>query len=225
MNAASDPQPPLIVFCRSPQPGRSKTRLAQSIGIDGASVLYRWMLEHTINVACAASSHVILAADSMDTADELRCFWDGAIITQQGATLGDRMYHALLTHCSIEDAQGAIIVGSDIPGLRTEHLRQAIAALQHHNVVLGPTTDGGYYLIGCQQATEELFQGIPWSTSVVFEHTLERCRSLEYRTALLGVLDDVDTVDDLRLSEQRVPVDEAGRAWREMLKPYFDQAL
>jgi len=116
---------------------------------------------------------------------------------QRGEDVGVRMgnvfqeglasaYHAL------------VIVGTDIPGISAQLVTQAFSALRNHDVVLGPTSDGGYYLIGLRRAVPELFQDMPWSTDHVCELTKRKAQALGLSMALLPPLRDVDTIEDLQ---------------------------
>ena len=89
------------------------------------------------------------------------------------------------------------IIGTDCPGLRASHLAGAFAALETADVVLGPATDGGYYLLGLRQPQPELFRNKAWSTDSVLADTVADARRLGLRVALLPELRDVDDVDDL----------------------------
>ncbi|BCS31886.1 hypothetical protein TBR22_A10890 [Luteitalea sp. TBR-22] len=128
----------------------------------------------------------------------------GQVITQKGDTLGDRE-RALFAELFRRGARQVIIVGSDIPLLEARVLEEAFAALDAtpSPVVLGPATDGGYYLLGLSGPdVPDLFTGVRWSTRYALMDTLRRCEFAERRVVLLDVLDDVDQPEDLeRLRE------------------------
>jgi glycosyltransferase A (GT-A) superfamily protein (DUF2064 family) len=90
------------------------------------------------------------------------------------------------------------LVGSDVPGLPRGHLLEAFSALRPADLVLGPTPDGGYYLIGMNGPQPALFQDMPWSTPQVLPRTRARAAALSLRTTFLEELRDVDTIEDLR---------------------------
>ena len=92
----------------------------------------------------------------------------------------------------------AILTGTDLPTLVASHLKQAIDELSTHDIVLGPTLDGGYYLIGLRRPTPELFEGISWSTATVLEETRKKASALGLSEALLPSLRDLDDVEDLK---------------------------
>ena len=93
--------------------------------------------------------------------------------------------------------QETLLVGTDCPGLTVAVLRRAFASLREHDVVIGPATDGGYYLIGASRPHPELFLGIEWSTDTVFEDTITACADHGLTVARLERLRDVDTLEDL----------------------------
>jgi uncharacterized protein len=91
-----------------------------------------------------------------------------------------------------------LIIGTDVPTLPPDHIKQALALLENHDLVLGPALDGGYYLIGLKRTASELFNDIPWSTDRVLKLTQEKATILELKTALLEPWRDVDTLADLQ---------------------------
>ena len=121
------------------------------------------------------------------------------LVAQHGADLGKRL-SALLAGLLESGHTGAIAIDSDSPTLPMEYVAQAAQVLagETHDVVLGPCEDGGYYLIGLRSPQPELFDGIPWSTDVVFSTTLERARARGLSVHVLPRWFDVDTEADLR---------------------------
>ena len=116
--------------------------------------------------------------------------------SQSEGDLGHRM------SCAFADSLGqgrrrVVLIGSDCPGITAKVLNAAFSHLNHYDLVLGPTTDGGYYLIGLRAPSPELFQDLPWGTADVLEMTLSRAASLGLRTILLEPLTDIDRPEDL----------------------------
>lgn len=101
-------------------------------------------------------------------------------------------------------AAAVVLVGTDSPTLPLAFILQAFQELEHADVVIGPSTDGGYYLIGCARRVPPLFAGIPWSTSLVLSHTTAALQDAEWRLALLPPWYDVDTLDDWRMLQGHV---------------------
>jgi rSAM/selenodomain-associated transferase 1 len=125
---------------------------------------------------------------------------------QLGDDLGQRMNHAL-TNALSKGYRYAIVIGTDIPTLSPPTYKNALSLLQTHDIVLGPTHDGGYYLIGVKQPTPELFVDIPWSTGQVCTLTQTKAQSLGRTVGLLDAERDIDTFDDL----QTFVADSSGR--------------
>jgi len=119
-----------------------------------------------------------------------------AVRHQRGADLGERLA-AAFAELLAGPAGRAVAIGADCPDLGPGVLREAFAALGDHDLVLGPARDGGYYLIGLRQRAPALFQGVSWGTDQVLSQTLERAERDALRVGLLGVLDDIDTPEDL----------------------------
>ena len=119
------------------------------------------------------------------------------VIDQVGDDLGPRMNQAFETIFA-RGYQRILITGTDVPTLPLDHFKQALIQLEHHDLVLGPALDGGYYLIGLKQMAPELFTGIPWSTDQVLKLTQEKAATLGLKTTLIQPWRDVDTLADLQ---------------------------
>ena len=200
------PESLLIVFTRWPEPGRSKTRLIPVLGADGAADLQRQMALHTISHAreVARREHVdVQVRFAGGTADRMRD-WLGSGMDyhpQGEGDLGMRMEDAFRDAFS-RGAGRVVLVGTDCPGLDAPVMRAAFAALRRKDLVLGPATDGGYWLIGLRRPVPALFAEMPWSTDSVLERTRERARSLGLSVHTLEPLPDVDRPEDLPIWEE-----------------------
>ncbi|MCI1187706.1 TIGR04282 family arsenosugar biosynthesis glycosyltransferase [Hymenobacter sp. DH14] len=190
----------LLVFARVPALGRVKSRLAAGVGQPAALAVYRELLAitNTSIVEAGVPATVWLAdtAAAEPTAAEAREWAAHAACCQPEGDLGERMTAAFAAAFAAGAGRVAII-GTDCPGLRASHLTEAFAALETADVVLGPATDGGYYLLGLREPRPELFQNKTWSTDSVLADTLADAQRLGLRAALLPELRDVDTAQDL----------------------------
>ncbi|WP_245327846.1 TIGR04282 family arsenosugar biosynthesis glycosyltransferase [Hymenobacter fodinae] len=191
----------MIVFARYPELGKVKTRLAAGVGPERALQVYRRLLAHTQAVTTDLPARKWLwLAEAGPTADQSDPWVGYQRRPQPPGDLGHRMQSAF-SHAFAEGATAAVIIGTDCPGLTHEHLRDAYEALRTHEVVLGPATDGGYYLLGMKKVWPELFANKRWSTDSVRADTLADARRLGLQVHLLPELRDVDTADDLRAWE------------------------
>jgi len=186
----------VIVFARSPEPGRVKTRLAPLLGERGAARLYARMLEQALRTASAARvGRVELYCASGIRSPYFKrireCF--GVRLQSQGrGDLGERMYRALRRH------PGAVLIGSDCPALRPADLRAAACALRAGaDAVLSPSEDGGYALIGLRRAARSVFDGVAWGGPKVLDQTRTRLRRRGWRWRELRTVWDVDRPEDL----------------------------
>ncbi len=195
----------LVLLAKYPDAGRVKTRLGQTIGMEAACEVHRELTESTwaAMTGCAAFQALWIAMDPPDRRNAYRS-WFGPgprLVPQAEGDLGMRM-QALMRDLMDRGFGRVVLIGSDCPGLNADRLNRAAGELRKHDLVLGPTEDGGYYLIGVNRIHPELFRGISWSTDRVLQQTLARARGLGLRIRLLPRLMDVD--------------DEAGlRRWRE----------
>ncbi len=209
MNELSSAKPltdRLIVFTRRPEPGRSKTRLIPVLGAQGAADLQRQMALHTISHAREVARRAPAALEvrfAGGTADGMmEWLGTGMDYHPQGeGDLGARMESAFRDAFS-RGAVRVVLVGTDCPGLDAPVMRAAFAALRRKDLVLGPATDGGYWLIGLRRPAPALFADMPWSTDSVFERTLDRARSFGLSVRTLEPLPDVDRPEDLPFWEE-----------------------
>lgn len=180
----------LITFVRNPELGKVKTRIAKTAGDEKALAIYKALLQHTRKVVTEVDcSRYLFYSQAVKTDDEWATT-DFIKLVQSGGDLGHKMLSAF-EHV-LSECDKAIIIGSDCASLSSDHLRQAIAALETHDVVIGPTYDGGYYLLGMNTLRPTLFQDMPWSTDVVFEKTISKLSvdGLAFQT--LEMLSDID---------------------------------
>lgn len=202
MNSKTPPEH-LLIFTRYPEPGNTKTRLIPALGAVGAAELQRHMTEHTVNwvrqyrQAAPLSVEIRFASGSLAQMQT----WLGLDLdyTRQGeGDLGDRLTQAFQT--AFEQGQQRVVaIGTDCPDLGMSQLSAAFSHLHQADLVLGPATDGGYYLIGLQRWLPEVFQGIDWGSEQVLQQTLAIAQSLQLAVALLQPLTDIDRPENLPL--------------------------
>lgn len=191
----------LIVFARAPELGRVKTRLASEIGDAEALAAYRELgricWSNALAARAAGGCRALVAYTPRDGEDAVRAWLTGAdaYVAQQDGDLGERMLAALTAERD-GGARRVVVIGTDCPTLSAGALADAFAALADADVVIGPATDGGYYLIGMSRAHRMLFADVPWSSAHTLAVTLGRARAAGLRVAQLHPLSDVDTADD-----------------------------
>jgi len=191
----------LILFTKYPVPGKTKTRLVPFLGPAGAADLQKRLVEKI----CDTAQYFAL---NRDTDIEI-CFKNGSkkkmeswlgpgpIYSYQiSGDIGIRMHHAI-ANAFRSGCQRVVLVGSDIPDITETVFNQAFSNLNENDLVLGPSTDGGYWLIGLNKP-EDLFQGIEWSTGRVLEQTLHIAKKQHLTYHLLDTLTDIDTKKSLQ---------------------------
>ena len=189
----------LFIFVKNPEQGMVKTRLAADIGNDAALNVYNRLLEYTESVATRIEVHKQIWYSKEIESDDL---WPDSGYEkriQSGKDLGERMSNAF----SENEKSGfkkQVIIGSDCAELTAGHINKAFSKLDEYDVVLGPSEDGGYYLLGMRSYKPELFEGMSWSTENLYLETKETIRSLKLSFAELEMLNDIDTLDDLNKS-------------------------
>lgn len=193
--------PALLIFVKYPEPGKVKTRLAAAIGAELAAQLYQEFVRQTFKLPL--QSRVAARFVTFTPAEkeyELKKLFPGSWLwfaQENSPDLGVRIQRAI-QHVQQQGYSHVITIGTDSPSLPADYINQAVAALLHHDLVLGPATDGGYYLIGLKSAPTELFTGIDWSTERVLNQTLQRAQQLQLSTQQLPVWYDVDDLATLR---------------------------
>ena len=185
-------------MAKHPSPGSVKTRLVPALGVDGACALYSAFILDLAARLRALPHAVTWAFWPADA--PFSGFLPGArCIPQRGADLGERMAGAVADAFG-EGPAPVLVIGADAPHLPAESIAEAASALGGSaEVVLGPATDGGYYLIGLRRPAPGLFTGIPWSTPGVLAATRDRAAALGLRQHLLPSCFDVDGPEDLAL--------------------------
>jgi uncharacterized protein len=186
----------LIVFVKAPRPGSVKTRLAQAVGPVAACDAYRVLVNRVLDrIAAASSVQIRFGPDNAE--DEIRHWMKpGWTLARQGyGDLGERLQRAF-ADAFASGARRVAIIGSDCPYLGFEDVVEAWRALDTHDVVLGPASDGGYWLIALRETTPKIFEAIPWGTAEVLNRTLSQIDAAKLRRHLLRELRDIDTVKD-----------------------------
>ena len=189
-------QDSLIIFVRNLEKGKVKTRLAKVIGDDKSLEVYKYLLEYTSSIAALCKlnlfvfySHYIHIGDVFD--DNIF-----SKHVQEGGDLGERMLNAFKKVYDL-GAKKVCIIGSDCYELQSEIIQEAFQKLNESQVVIGPSKDGGYYLLGTNELYPGLFLPKEWSTPTVLDKTLKTIEDLTLSYSKLVTLNDIDTMEDL----------------------------
>ena len=194
----------IVIFAKAPQSGSVKTRLIPALGAGGAASLARRLLARTLQQALAANVGEVELCMSPAPTDHN---WQGIAIdravqqTAQGnGDLGARMARATrrVTQNTESADKSVLLIGTDCPALTASGLKQAAQQLEQHDAVLIPAHDGGYVLLGLKSPCPELFDHMPWSTSVVATKTLQRMAALNLHVWQGLTLHDIDEPADLQ---------------------------
>ena len=186
----------IIVFVKNIKLGKVKTRLAKTIGNQGAFEVYSELVKITEN----ATENIPI---------DKRIYFSDVVIdskwethykaVQEGDNLGERMKNAFIK--GFEDGYNRIVlIGSDLPEINSSHIKNGLQALKTNNVVFGPAIDGGYYLVGMTKMYDSVFDNKPWSQSNLLEVTSKELKQNNTSFALLNPLNDIDTFEDLEAS-------------------------
>lgn len=176
--------------------GKVKTRLAATMGDEAALAIYYVLATYTRQVTDELlMKRSLWYSDYVDREDQ----WDNNMYTkilQQGKNLGERMHYAFQAAFN-GGADEVCIIGTDCLELEQAHVLSAFEALKDCDVAIGPSRDGGYYLLGMKRMIPELFENKTWSTDQVFNNTVKDFERLDISYKKLHVLSDVDVDADL----------------------------
>lgn len=185
----------VIVFIKNPELGKVKTRLAKSVGDDKALAIYMQLMEHTRlqMLGVEGVERYVFYSSFVDEDDDWLPIDFKAKLQVEG-DLGDKIKAAFREVFEVVDQ--AIIIGSDCAQLDSSHIQSAVDQLEKHDVVIGPTLDGGYYLLGMNGNYETLFEDINWSTETVLQETIDKVNQQTISVKLIDKLSDIDYIED-----------------------------
>lgn len=185
----------VCVFAKPARPGVAKTRLAGSVGAERAAALAGAFFQDTWTAMRALPGvHPIAAVSEMDDAFETLCSPEH-IWLQGDGDLGQRIERVMQR--ALRSLPLAIAIGADTPGLPLRLIAEARDALRDFDAVLGPTEDGGFYLLGLRSCPSTLLHGLPWSQPHTFDETQQRLSERGLRCAVLSPWFDIDRPQDL----------------------------
>ncbi|MFP4090065.1 MAG: TIGR04282 family arsenosugar biosynthesis glycosyltransferase [Cyclobacteriaceae bacterium] len=186
----------LIIFVKVPEIGKVKTRLAESIGDIRALEIYHQLLAHTAAITQVLAYDKIVYYTPEIQHDDIWGEVHFLKARQPEGDLGKKMQHAFEEGFAAGYEQ-VCLIGSDCYQLSSQIIEQAFEALSAQDVVIGPATDGGYYLLGMKKMHEALFRNKKWSTDSVLKDTIADLSTAQLACFLLPELTDVDTEEDL----------------------------
>jgi rSAM/selenodomain-associated transferase 1 len=199
----------LLFFIKNPEKGRVKTRLASAVGDKSAMKLYRRFLLEMLSTLNRGTFLFYLCFYPENSLSDLRGWLgdDYLYMPQRGKDLGERMKNGFIEAFAM-NFKRVVLTGSDIPDLPLTFIEEAFISLQEKDGVIGPSFDGGYYLIGFKDKSfsPRVFEGISWSTKRVFEETMKVLNQEGLAVHTLQPLRDIDTIEDLRINPFDSPV-------------------
>lgn len=184
----------LLIFTRTPELGKCKTRLAKTVGDRAALEIYELLLSHTANISVGVSAQKQVWYSKAIVDDDV---WDNSVFEKQiqpKGDLGEKMKFAFEQGFA-QGYQNIIVMGSDLYDVTSEDIYAAFLALETHDAVIGPATDGGYYLLGMKSLISSVFEGKSWGTNTVFEETIKDLSGIKLKQ--LSPKNDVDYYEDI----------------------------
>ncbi|HKD78560.1 MAG TPA: TIGR04282 family arsenosugar biosynthesis glycosyltransferase [Candidatus Angelobacter sp.] len=193
-----EPSRTLVIMAKAPKPGTVKTRLSQNLPSVAVTALYRCLLEDTVALAKSLTSVEVAVMCPESDREQMANFLGSTvqIVAQRGEGLAAGLT-SVFRHFTSARRQHVIAFNSDSPHLEPSVLDRAFEILAMHDVVVGPTHDGGYYLVGAKAAHPSLFEGDGLGTRSAFDRLLTRTKLLELSTGFTEPFYDIDVADDL----------------------------
>jgi rSAM/selenodomain-associated transferase 1 len=191
----------VLIFVKYPVDGKVKTRLAQDLGGQIVREIYKCFVKDLVDMLDVLGVDVEVLFDPPDAREQFgnwlgseRCYF-----AQAGEDLGERMRNAFF-HAFSKDYKGVVIIGSDSPDLPSVFIERGLESLNDNDAVVGPSSDGGYYLIGfsTEGFLKEAFEDILWSSEDVCRVTIEKLEKHKRKLYVLEQWHDVDTLEDLK---------------------------
>lgn len=193
----------LVQFAKWPETGKVKTRLGKTLGDEAAKDVHITLMTHVLSRTQGQGSwHNLVSFSALPQSfpDELSSFESllranhVQLSEQVSGDLGDKLQGAFSHH--LQKYEKVVVVGSDCPTIDAAYVSEAFAALNKHDLVLGPAEDGGYVLIGLKRAAADLFNEVPWGSAAVRRTTIENASHLGMSVGLLAMAWDVDEQAD-----------------------------
>ena len=205
----------LILMSRIPIPGKTKTRLMNVLSGEECARLHKCFLKDLFSLfdVIKEDVHIFLSYTPDGALHLLKDMMPDYIeaFPQEGEDLGERMANAI-EHVLNEGYEKAVLIGSDIPTIEPEDIKEAFKLLDDNHIALGPTHDGGYYLVGMKRLYKDVFDGnLKWGKKSVFEGTLHIANSLGLRVGLAPKRMDIDTAEDISILMDKVEKNQLSR--------------
>lgn len=189
----------VLLFAKAPVEGKVNTRLIADIGVQAATELQDDLIHHRLSMLTKAKLCDVRLLCAPDSQHE--CFatcerrYPMSLFEQSGIDLGERMYNAI--EAALHQYKFCIVIGTDAPALDAINIKQALQALHEGTeVVFVPAEDGGYVLVGAQQAYDFLFQDVSWGSSKVMQQSRDRLDANDVLYKELATCWDVDRLED-----------------------------
>ncbi len=189
----------LIMFIKAPHPGAVKTRLQTHLSPQQAALLYQALVEDQTEALISGDYDLVLFFSPVEE-EPFISDWLGSglrLQAQHGGDLGARMHNAFLWAFR-QGYKRTALIGSDVPDINQELILHAFTVLGKKELVIGPSEDGGYYLIGLRRPCAALFENMTWSVDSVCEETLRRAGQARLTVGTLVEKRDIDSIEDVR---------------------------
>ncbi len=190
----------LLIFAKSPEPGKVKTRIGKTMGMNNAAKIYSELLKTTLLEVKDSSFWKSIIYITPDSNQKYFAHYNIDTKIQQGDDLGGKLINSF-SEASLLNPEKIIVIGSDCPELTSIDIKKAFYTLDSSPAVIGPTDDGGFYLFGINtkyiEKVKEIFNSeVKWSTEIVFKQVKKVCAKTDLPLHILDKKRDIDTEND-----------------------------
>ena len=190
----------LLIFTKSPILGEVKTRLQPDYTPEQSLAVHKRLMLNTLELTKNLKDFDIelCCEPNRNTSFFLECEkkFPISLGNQEGANIGERM--AFSMSVSLQTYERVVVIGTDCPDIDGDYIKQAFAALNENDAVIGPASDGGYVLLGLTKFSMALFTDISWGSEKVFTQTTKELENLSWSFKELGIMHDLDRPEDLQ---------------------------
>jgi hypothetical protein len=197
----------LVIFAKYPEPGEVKTKIGSVIGMDESAKLVRCCIKDLVDKNSDEDYDLYLSFIGQKYKEKYReLFPDAILYVQRGKSMGENLM--LTFEDLLDDYEKVILIGCDAPQVGPDLIKAALKALESYDVVIGPASDGGYYLLG-MKSYHKLFTDLPWGEPTLLDETVKKLQESGHTFIFLDELTDIDNIDELKLAKKNLRREQA----------------
>lgn len=197
----------LVIFAKFPEPGRVKKVLGKEIGMENSAKVCAAFIKDLISEHEERDYDLYLSFIGQENKEKYRNLFPNAILyVQRGTNLGENMFYTF--EDLLDDYEKIVVIGADVPDLHADYVQNALSELDNYDVIIGPADDGGYCLIALKESVN-IFTEVPWGSSELLKHQIDKIRDRNLTFFQLNSLPDVDEIEELIVLKKNLKREDA----------------